>query len=223
MSTHVEYHNVFETYEEISGEFDKTRHHVWPCVRQFIDSIKNSENMLEIGCGNGKNLMYRQDITRTGIDFVPSFVKMCKDRGLNVNEGNAIELQFSDNSFDNCISIAVFHHLSSEERRIKALKEITRVLRNGGRGLVVCWAYEQSYENSDSGISRNIKNGDQYISWKNKSHSGEEPFATLTAGKNDRYYHCYDKSSFEKYTECISVSRKKIWWQKGNWIMEFTK
>ena len=208
LSTSIEYNNVLETYETISNEFDKTRHHVWSCVRDFLDSLESNSNLLEIGCGNGKNLMYRTDINRTGIDFVPSFVNICRDKDLNVNEGNAIDLQFTNEVFDNCISIAVFHHLSSEERRIKALREMYRVLKRGGNGLVVCWAYEQSYNNIDSGINRTIKNGDQYISWK---------------GKSSRYYHCYDKSSFEKYTECISVSRKKIWWQKGNWIMEFTK
>ena len=210
MSTDVEYHNVLNTYENIYSEFDKTRHHVWPCVRTFIDKISTDGNLLEIGCGNGKNLTYRENIVRKGIDFVPNFVKLCIGRGLDVSLGNAIDLQFPEESFDNCISIAVFHHLSSEERRIKALREMFRVLKTGGSGLVVCWAYEQSYEDTDSGISRSIKRGDQFISWK-------------AAANNDRYYHCYDKDSFEKYTGCINVSRKKIWWQKGNWILEFTK
>jgi ubiquinone/menaquinone biosynthesis C-methylase UbiE len=210
MSTDVEYHNVLNTYETIFSEFDKTRHHVWPCVRTFIDKIPVGGSLLEIGCGNGKNLTYRENIVRKGIDFVPNFVKLCLGKGLDVSLGNAIDLQFSEESFDNCISIAVFHHLSSEERRVRALREMLRVLKTGGSGLVVCWAYEQSYGDTDSGISRSIKRGDQFISWK-------------ATANNDRYYHCYDKLSFEKYTESISVSRKRVWWQKGNWILEFTK
>jgi ubiquinone/menaquinone biosynthesis C-methylase UbiE len=210
--TGIERTNVYDTYGKISSHFDKTRHHVWPCVRDFLDTLSIGSSLLEIGCGNGKNLLYRSDLDSTGIDFVPSFVSICREKGLAVIEGNAIDLPYSNDSFDTVISVAVFHHLSSEERRQEALREMYRVLKPGGQGLVVCWAYEQNIchagEQLTSGHYRTLKDGDQYVDWQDKT---------------TRYYYCYNKDLFEKYTSCISPARKDIWWQKGNWILQFTK
>jgi SAM-dependent methyltransferase len=203
----IEKNHVYDTYQLISSEFDKSRHHIWPCVRDFIDKAHSGDSLLEIGCGNGKNLLYRQsDLNGIGLDLVPNFVKICQEKGLFAVEGSAIDLPFSDELFDNSISVAVFHHLASEERRIKALREMYRVLKVGGRGMIVCWAYEQ-VENE---INKELLKGDQYIGWRGRS-GGE------------RYYYCYDKEGFEKYTSNISVGEGCIWWQKGNWVFEFTK
>jgi tRNA (uracil-5-)-methyltransferase TRM9 len=203
----IEKNHVYDTYQLISSEFDKSRHHIWPCVRDFLDKAHSGQSLLEIGCGNGKNLLYRQaDLNGIGLDLVPNFVKICQEKGLVAMEGSAIDLPFGDGLFDNCISVAVFHHLASEERRIKALREMYRVLKEGGRGMIVCWAYEQA----DGDINKELYRGDQYIGWRGRA-GGE------------RYYYCYDREGFEKYTSNISVGEGRIWWQKGNWVFEFTK
>jgi SAM-dependent methyltransferase len=228
----IEKNHVYDTYQLISNEFDKSRHHIWPCVRDFLDKAHLGQSLLEIGCGNGKNLLYRQaDLNGIGIDLVPNFVRICTEKGLRAIEGSAIDLPFSDGVFDNCISVAVFHHLASEERRIKALREMYRVLKIGGRGMIVCWAYEQAEgdinhsalgvpegntwqlcnpDRKRSIVNKELHRGDQYIGWRGRA-GGE------------RYYYCYDREGFEKYTSNISVLESRIWWQKGNWVFEFTK
>ena len=45
-----------------------------------------------------------------------------------------------------CICIAVIHHLSTVSRRLAALKELTRIVRPGGRILISVWALEQNFE-----------------------------------------------------------------------------
>lgn len=232
MELHIEKKHVYDTYQLISSEFDKSRHHIWPCVRDFLDKAQPGQSLLEIGCGNGKNLLYRREVLNgIGIDLVPNFVKICLDKGIRAMEGSAIDLPFSDEVFDNCISVAVFHHLASEERRITALREMVRVLKKGGRGMIVCWAYEQdngeinhsalgiperntsqlcNQDRRNSIVNKELCLGDQYIGWRGR-----------TGG--ERYYYCYDKEGFEKYTSNISVLDGRIWWQKGNWVFEFTK
>lgn len=57
---------------------------------------------------------------------------------------------FRSGSFDTVLSIAVLHHLSTEARRVQALREAARLLRPGGDLLVYCWSYEQDSDRSRS-------------------------------------------------------------------------
>lgn len=209
--------HVYDTYQTISNEFDRSRGYIWSGVSDFLDSLQSGCRLLEIGCGNGKNLLYRSDLNSIGVDFVPNFVDICTKKGLNVLTANALELPFDDNSFDAVISVAVFHHLSTEERRRKALIEMNRVLKPNGKGLVVCWAYEQEMDGYTSIVKtknkRVIEKGDQYISWraKQKNQLGE------------RFYYFYDKDDFISFTNSISVKDKTISWEEGNWLFTFSK
>ena len=47
-----------DTYEEIAEQFSETRAYVWQCVKDFTNLITDKSNILEIGCGNGKNMEY---------------------------------------------------------------------------------------------------------------------------------------------------------------------
>lgn len=48
------------------------------------------------------------------------------------------------------LSIAVVHHFSTTERRVRALKELARVLRIGGRLIISVWAMEQKHRKFES-------------------------------------------------------------------------
>ena len=52
-------------------------------------------------------------------------------------------IPFKSNIFDHVISIGVIHHLSTEKRRIKAIQELTRILKPGGKLMIYVWAMEQ--------------------------------------------------------------------------------
>ena len=56
---------------------------------------------------------------------------------------DCLHLPYRTGLFDAAICIAVVHHLSTEERRLAALRELSRVLRPGGNLLVYVWAMEQ--------------------------------------------------------------------------------
>ena len=45
-------------------------------------------------------------------------------------------LPYKDDSFDAVLSIAVIHHIATTERRVRALRELARVLRVGGRIII---------------------------------------------------------------------------------------
>ena len=212
----IEKEKVFDSYSNISNDFDITRIRVWPCVRNFMDSLESYSQVLEIGCGNGKNLLYRKDLNSIGTDFVPNMVSICSSKGISCLQANALQLPFLDNTFDHVISIAVFHHLSTEERRIQAFKEMIRVMKSGGRGLLVVWAYEQQYNNEKTAIKHPIDKGDNLIRWHGNGNTSD-------VSKAHRYYYFYDKESFTKYIDIDLIIHNKVFWESGNWILDFTK
>ena len=61
--------NVKQIYDKIANEFDNTRYRPWTCVENFLDSIPPNSNIGDIGCGNGKNMLYRKDCNNYGCDF----------------------------------------------------------------------------------------------------------------------------------------------------------
>ena len=67
------------------------------------------------------------------------------------------------NFFDAVISIGVIHHFSTQSRRIKAVKELCRILRPGGRLMVYVWAMEQR--------TRKFKSQDVLVPLINKAQS----------------------------------------------------
>ena len=47
--------------------------------------------------------------------------------------------------FDAVVSIGVVHHFCSPDRRVKAIQELTRIMRPGGKLMLYVWAYEQKH------------------------------------------------------------------------------
>ncbi|VDQ09555.1 unnamed protein product [Trichobilharzia regenti] len=56
--------------------------------------------------------------------------------GFDVVVGDILQIPYCSNRFDFFICIAVIHHLSTLARRIEAVKELARILRVGGEGLI---------------------------------------------------------------------------------------
>ncbi|KAJ2161165.1 tRNA methyltransferase, has a role in tRNA modification [Coemansia sp. RSA 552] len=79
-----------------------------------------------------------------GTDRSESLVDICRQRGHECLVSDGLDLPYRDGAFDFAISIAVIHHFSSVERRLKAVQELLRVVRPGGSILVFAWALEQS-------------------------------------------------------------------------------
>jgi len=108
-----------------------------------FDSLKDKD-VLEIGVGNGSHagLIASHARSFTGIDLTDYAVKSISERfrifGLKgkVLKMDAERLEFPDMTFDLIWSWGVIHH-SSNTRKI--LEEIHRVLRPGGRALIMVY------------------------------------------------------------------------------------
>ena len=101
----------------------------------LIDRISNTEKVLELGCGTG---YLTKELVKTGaevfaIDISASLMEEAKKgiaaANLHFAVDNAYEMSFRDGTFDSVVGSSVLHHLDIR----KALAEIGRVLKGGGR------------------------------------------------------------------------------------------
>jgi ubiquinone/menaquinone biosynthesis C-methylase UbiE len=106
----------------------------WACSRA-------EGHVLEVAVGTGLNLpFYEPDVTVVGIDLSPVMLDIARRRALelgrdvDLREGDAHELAFEDGSFDSVVSTFSLCNIPDPDR---ALSEMNRVLRTGGKLILV--------------------------------------------------------------------------------------
>ncbi|GMF32657.1 unnamed protein product [Phytophthora fragariaefolia] len=168
---------VHEFYETVAAHFSSTRHSPWPRVAKFVSSLPSGSMISDLGCGNGKYMkcVNAAESFVVGGDRSSRLVQICRDRGLEAMVCDALAVPLRSNSCDAALSIAVLHHLSTLGHRLAAVKELLRVLRVGGRGIIYAWAHEQM-----KGSRRRFEEGRQdfMVPWnldKRFAFSSDEP------------------------------------------------
>lgn len=120
-----------------------------------ILELKGDEEVLDVGCGLGKMTVGVAKRLKTGkaigIDiwdkteipgnsperaYANAKIEGVSDR-VEFRTGNVLSIPFPDNSFDVVTSSSVINNLHNDPDRLKALREIFRVLRPGGRFLML--------------------------------------------------------------------------------------
>jgi arsenite methyltransferase len=110
-----------------------------------LGPIRQGEAILDIGCGAGIDSIIAAKLagpsgTVTGIDLVPEMLARASENtrlagvdNVTFQESSAEQLPFPDNSFEVVISNGVFNLVVD---KVKALGEVFRVLKPGGRFLL---------------------------------------------------------------------------------------
>jgi ubiquinone/menaquinone biosynthesis C-methylase UbiE len=112
-----------------------------------LAQVQAGERVLDVGCGTGTLAMVaRRRVGASGsvcgIDPSPQMIARARQKAAHRNlevdfqVGVIEQLPFPDRSFDVVLSTFMMHHLPDELKR-RGLKEIARVLKPGGRLLVV--------------------------------------------------------------------------------------
>jgi len=105
-------------------------------------------SVLEIGLGYGTvgQALAARGLDYQGIDIAPGPVEMMRHRldslgiddlGARVRVGSALEIPHAEASFDHVVSIGCLHHTGDLAR---AIEEVHRVLKPGGRALVMIYS-----------------------------------------------------------------------------------
>jgi ubiquinone/menaquinone biosynthesis C-methylase UbiE len=106
----------------------------WACQRADGD-------VLEVAIGTGLNIaFYDPAVTLTGVDLSPAMLDIARnraadlDRDVQLREGDAHHLAFGDETFD---TVVCTFSLCNIPDLHQAVTEMTRVLRRGGRLVLV--------------------------------------------------------------------------------------
>lgn len=114
----------------------------WRSLAAGIAALLKLGDVLDVGSGDGSAAVSVAPYCRslTCIDTSPRLIEAARDRLAKFPHARAEvadvhALPFSDDSFD---SVLVFHTLTYAERPPEALRECARVLRPGGRLVLLC-------------------------------------------------------------------------------------
>lgn len=125
------------TYDKEMGFFDR---HLFGDSRQWACE-QATGSVLEVAVGTGLNLSaYPDDVTLTGIDWSEPMLDIARrratelDRHATLQQADTHQLPFDDDSFDTVVCTFGLCAIPDHHR---ALREMTRVLRPGGRLILV--------------------------------------------------------------------------------------
>ena len=185
--------NIADNYNSIAKHFSNTRNRSWPEFNFFKKYIKDNQNILDWGCGNGRLLDFLKDfnIKYYGIDVSDKLITVASNiyRDL-IEQKKALffstydkEKRFEDNFFDNVFMIASFNHLPDEKSRLQVLKNTYNALKTGGRLMMTVWNLESEWFKKKKEFEI-VGDNDYLVNWKD-------------AGKKTKtklYYHNFSKS-----------------------------
>jgi ubiquinone/menaquinone biosynthesis C-methylase UbiE len=191
---------VQQNYNDIAEEFSHTRVYPWKDIDILTKYIKEGDNVLDIGCGNGRlnESLKDKKIFYNGIDNSINLIIKAQHKYPEqyFQIGDMLKLPFVKMEFDVAMAIAVFHHIPSFALRKEALLEVRRVLKPHGYLLMTNWnlwqpkyrlLIYQNYLLKILGI-RDLDWGDVFIPWKT-------PRGIV---RQKRYYHAFTLNELEK-------------------------
>ncbi len=122
-----------------------------------------SKNLLEIGCGNGANLLWFIRIgfsphLLVGNELLPERAQIANNntpKGLNIITGNALDIHYPENSFDIIYQSMVFSSILDDEFTQRLAQKIWSLIKVGGGILWYDFIYDNPLNKDVHGISFN--------------------------------------------------------------------
>ena len=128
------------------ARFDAAYLHFYPYLAGYVPDDLRDQRVLEIGLGYGTlgQVIAERGARYTGVDIAPGPVEMMRHRldmigagdTCDVSVASALDLPFEQAEFDLVVTIGCLHHTGDAPR---AIGEVHRVLRPGGRAVVMVY------------------------------------------------------------------------------------
>ena len=143
-------------YAEFGESFSATRGRIQPGVRQILSRLKGSENILDLGCGNGQLARTLAEDghhgSYTGLDFSLPLLKDAERQ----SQTFTVKFERSDlttptwgtslppATFNLIFSFAALHHIPGEEQRRSILQKARSLLAPNGQFIHSEWQFLNS-------------------------------------------------------------------------------
>lgn len=211
MNTKEIIHKTREDYNLIADHFSGTRFDLWEELKPFEDLVKDGQNILDWGCGNGRLLFLFQNkkIKYFGLDQSEKLLKIAKKKWLpEIKSGKAAffctalrDKKFRKEFFDLAFLVASFHHLPDAYMRLKLLKKIFEEMKTGGKIIITVWNFESDWAQKKLKQDwEKMNENDFLIPWKDK-------FGDVMAR---RYYHHFSKDELNGLMEKAGFKNMKF-------------
>ena len=128
-----------EIWDKIAPSWNNFRQRPQP---ELKDLNWKSGKILDIGCGNCRNLLPFKNLDCYGIDFSSEMIKQAKiftkkkNFKVKLKQSDMRKIPFKANFFNFILALATLHHLKDPEI---AIKEISRVLKKDGEAYITIW------------------------------------------------------------------------------------
>lgn len=138
---------VRQEFDRLAADYDRRwQPYIDATLRSVLEAVSfdGTEDVLDVPCGTGelaRLLLARwPGLKTTGVDISPGMLRKAaaKNRGNQVSwiEADVVNLPVPDGRFDWAICANSFHYF---RRPAESLQELRRVLRPGGRLMLVDW------------------------------------------------------------------------------------
>jgi ubiquinone/menaquinone biosynthesis C-methylase UbiE len=145
--------------------------------------LQAGESVLDVGCGTGAlTRLARERVGESGkvygIDAASQMINVARHKAgkhnlaIDFQVGLVEKLAFPDNSLDVVLSSLMMHHLP-DELKLQGLAEIARVLKSGGRLLILDFQPQQTRERQ-SWIARHLQQQRSHNFLAQLLHAGKE-------------------------------------------------
>lgn len=134
--------------DRIAEQFIPTRGRAW---RNVVDFLKRRDRGLvaDLGCGNGRHsfpaAMIGYEVVALDISWKLIRHVLKRRRKLRLSTlhpviGSITHIPIRDGVIDVALVIAVLHSIPTLKLRFRALQEVWRILKTGGKALVTVWS-----------------------------------------------------------------------------------
>jgi SAM-dependent methyltransferase len=176
-----------EFYNRFGGSFSATRQRLQPGVKKILETIREDDSVLDLGCGNGHFL--RELIRRghqaplLGLDFSLPLLRDAESTlGVEFREVDLTKLSaFSgqllavSGLWSVVTMFATMHHIPSNEIRLGILKTVKKLLKPNGKFILSNWQFLNSEKLkariqpwSRVGLAEaDVDEGDYLLDWRN--------------------------------------------------------
>jgi tRNA (uracil-5-)-methyltransferase TRM9 len=142
-------------YQTFAVQFSSTRQNLQPGVIRILKQILPDDNLLDLGCGNGK---LARELARcghagpyTGMDFSPALLEQASaDQPAHFNFVQA-DLSTADwdaplkgSQYSVVLAFAVLHHLPGFDLGLQVLRKVKSLLTPGGHFIHSEWQFLNS-------------------------------------------------------------------------------